>query len=141
MRKAGNKRGVSLWRAPRIPVQVEGEQVTSSRRQAWHGSGTRRLPCGTVRDPDTAGMDANIQSETARLAGALEDASEELDLAADEDSTAEEVEEARALATEVLSRYASLLSRLDMDDKTEVQRSIGLKVVKIEALLTKFTVG
>ena len=86
-------------------------------------------------------MDANIQSETARLAGALEDASEELDLAADEDSTAEEVEEARALATEVLSRYASLLSRLDVDDKTEVQRSIGLKVVKLEALLTKFTVG
>jgi hypothetical protein len=86
-------------------------------------------------------MDANIESETARLAAALEDASEELDLAADEDATAKEVEEARALATEVLSRYTSLLSRLDMDDKTGVQRSIGLKVAKIEALLTRFTAG
>jgi hypothetical protein len=86
-------------------------------------------------------MDANIESETARLADALEDASEELDLAADEDATAEEVEEARALATEVLSRYTSLLSRLDTDERMEVQRSIGLKVVKIEALLTRFTAG
>lgn len=86
-------------------------------------------------------MDANIESERARLADALEDASEELDLAADEDATAEEVEEAKALATEVISRYTSLLSRLDMDDKTEVQRSIGLKVVKIEALLARFTAG
>ena len=86
-------------------------------------------------------MDPNIESETARLAAALEDASEELDLAADEDVTAEEIDEARALATQVLSSYTSLLSRLDRDDKTEVQRAIGLKVAKIEALLGNLPAG
>jgi hypothetical protein len=86
-------------------------------------------------------MDANIESEVAELADALEGTSEELDLAVDEDATAEEIDEAKALATKVLSRYASLLSRLDKDDKMEAQRAIGLKVAKIEALLGKLTAG
>jgi hypothetical protein len=82
-------------------------------------------------------MDANIESEIAQLADDLEEASEELDLAADEDATAEEIAEAKAMATKVISSYSSLLSRLDGDEKAEVQRAIGLKVVKIEALLGK----
>ena len=80
-------------------------------------------------------MDANIESEIGQLTNDLEEASEELDLAADDDATAEEIAEAKALTSKVLSNYTSLLSRLDVNDKTEVQRAIGLKVVKIEALL------
>ena len=139
----------SAWRSesfPRYRVALPwpecmlkaSDSVFGRRKQPRSHCDSLAVPCDP---PILRGMDANIESETARLADTLDHASEELDLAADADATAEEVAEARALATEILSRYASLLSRLDLDDKTEVQRSIGLKVAKIEALLTRFTAG
>ena len=81
-------------------------------------------------------MDTDIRTQAAQISDALLELVEEIDLARDEDATAEEIQEARELADEVLARYSALLSRLSEDDKTEVQRSIGLKVAKIEGLLS-----
>jgi hypothetical protein len=66
----------------------------------------------------------------------LVELAEDIDLARDDDATADEVQETRALADEVLAKYRAFLSQLTEDDKTEVQRSIGLKVAKIEGLLS-----
>jgi alpha-D-ribose 1-methylphosphonate 5-triphosphate diphosphatase PhnM len=82
-------------------------------------------------------MRAEIQNEAAQLSEALAELAEEIDLACDDDATAEEIEETRALAVEVLSGYSALLGRTDGSEKTELQRSIGLKVAKIEGLLTR----
>lgn len=81
-------------------------------------------------------MNADIQAQAAQLSDSLLELAEEIDLARDDDATADEIQEARALADEVLARYSALLSGLAGDDKTEVQRSIGLKVAKIEGLLS-----
>jgi len=82
-------------------------------------------------------MNPDIQGEAARLGQDLEDLVEEIDLASDEDASADEIRETRSLAAGVLGRYHDLLARVDGDDKTQVQRSIGLKVAKIEGLLTR----
>jgi hypothetical protein len=81
-------------------------------------------------------MDTDILAQAAQLSDALVELAEDIDLARDDDATADEIQETRALADEVLARYSALLSRLTEDDKTEVQRSIGLKVAKIEGLLS-----
>ena len=81
-------------------------------------------------------MDADIRTQAAQLSDALIELAEEIDLARDDDATAEEIQEARELADEVLARYSALLSRLPENDRTEIQRSIGLKVAKIEGLLS-----
>ena len=81
-------------------------------------------------------MNADIRAQAVQLSDSLVELAEEIDLARDDDATAVEIQGARALADEVLARYSALLSRLTEDDKTEVQRSIGLKVAKIEGLLS-----
>lgn len=90
----------------------------------------RRIAC------HTAGMDPAAQTKVDQLAESLTELTEEIDLASDYDASDEEVRGARALAEDVLGRYGELLSGLEGDDKTAVQRSIGLKVAKIEGLLT-----
>ncbi len=82
-------------------------------------------------------MNPDIENEAGQLAQSLADLVEEIDLASDDDAGADEIREARSLADEVLGRYRDLLTRVDGDDKTQVQRSIGLKVAKIEGLLTR----
>ena len=81
-------------------------------------------------------MDADIRTQAEQLSAALIELADEIDLARDDDATTEEIEEARALADEVLGRYSALLSRVTDNDRTEIQRSIGLKVAKIEGLLS-----
>ena len=82
-------------------------------------------------------MHPDIEREAGQLARSLEDLVEEIDLASDEDATADEIADVRSLADAALGRYRDLISRVDGDDKTQVQRSIGLKVAKIEGLLTR----
>jgi phosphopantothenate synthetase len=86
-------------------------------------------------------MQADTQIEVEKLSDALIELAEEIDLAGDDDATAEEIQETRDLADEVLSRYRVLLTRVEGADRTEVQRSIGLKVAKIEGLLTTLPGG
>ena len=81
-------------------------------------------------------MNPDIGNQVAQLSDALVELAEEIDLARDDDATADEIQETRALADDVLGRYSAFLSGLTEDDKTEVQRSIGLKVAKIEGLLS-----
>jgi hypothetical protein len=81
-------------------------------------------------------MDPTDCTEADALRGALLDLAEEVDLAGDADAEPEEVAEVRELAAVVIGRYRALLGRLEGDDRTELQRSLGLKVAKIEGLLT-----
>jgi len=81
-------------------------------------------------------MNPDIQAQMTALSDDLLDLVEEIDLARDDDATADEIQETRALADGVLGRYRAFLSQLEQDDKAEVLRSIGLKVAKIEGLLS-----
>ena len=81
-------------------------------------------------------MKPDIGTQVAQLSDALVELAEEIDLARDDDATADEIQETRMLADDVLGRYRALLSQITGDEKTEVQRSIGLKVAKVEGLLS-----
>ena len=81
-------------------------------------------------------MNTDIETQVAQLSDALVELTEEIDLACDDDATADEIQEARTLAADVLGRYRALIGQLTGDEKTAVQRSIGLKVAKVEGLLS-----
>ena len=82
--------------------------------------------------PPAASSAAVVDAAKPRIAAAADDK----DLAGDADADPEEVAEVRELAAVVIGRYRALLGRLEGDDRTELQRSLGLKVAKIEGLLT-----
>ena len=82
-------------------------------------------------------MDPRIEKEVEELAKAATEIGEEIDLAADEDATPEEIEKAKGLAADFLSKYDGLLKRLGSDEKMEVQRTIGLKVERMKGKLTQ----
>ncbi len=82
-------------------------------------------------------MDPIIEREVERLAEAVPGVSEEVELAADEEATPEEIENAKKLAADFLAQYDGLLKRLGPEDKMEVQRNVGLKVERLKGKLTQ----
>lgn len=82
-------------------------------------------------------MDPSTRTEADSIADALLELVDEIDVASDDDATAEEVDEVWSLADSVLGRYRSLLDGLADSDKTGLQRSLGLKVAKVEGLLSR----
>jgi hypothetical protein len=82
-------------------------------------------------------MDPKIEKEVERLATAVLEVSEEVELAIDEEATIEEVEKAKALAAEFLSKYDDFLKRLGSEDEMEVQRRLGLRVERLKGKLTQ----
>ncbi|MGH7273534.1 MAG: hypothetical protein ACREIQ_03630 [Nitrospiria bacterium] len=82
-------------------------------------------------------MDPRTEKEVEELAKVVTEIGEEIDLAADEDATSEEIEKAKGLAADFLSKYDGLLKRLGSDEKMEVQRTIGLKVERMKGKLTQ----
>ena len=82
-------------------------------------------------------MDPRVEKEVEELARVVTEIGEEIDLAADEDATPEEIEKAKGLAADFLSKYDGLLKRLGSDEKMEVQRTIGLKVERMKGKLTQ----
>ena len=82
-------------------------------------------------------MDPRVEKEVEELARVVTEIGEEIDLAADEEATPEEIEKAKGLASDFLSKYDGLLKRLGSDEKMEVQRTIGLKVERMKGKLTQ----
>lgn len=82
-------------------------------------------------------MDPRVEKEVEELAKVVTEIGEEIDLAADVDGTPEEIEKAKGLAADFLSKYDGLLKRLGSDEKMEVQRTIGLKVERMKGKLTQ----
>ena len=82
-------------------------------------------------------MDPRIEKEMEELAKVVTEIGEEIDLAADDEATPEEIEKAKGLAADFLSKYDGLLKRLGSDEKMEVQRTIGLKVERMKGKLTQ----
>ena len=82
-------------------------------------------------------MDPRVEKEVEQLAKVVTEIGEEIDLAADDEATPEEIEKAKGLAADFLSKYDGLLKRLGSDEKMEVQRTIGLKVERMKGKLTQ----
>lgn len=82
-------------------------------------------------------MNPKIEKEMERLATAVLEVSEEVDSAVDEEAALEEIEKAKALAGDFLSKFDGFLKQLGSEDKTEVQRRIGVKVEQLRQKLTQ----
>jgi uncharacterized protein YPO0396 len=82
-------------------------------------------------------MNPKIEKEMERLATAVLEVSEEVEMAADEEATPEEIERAKGLAADFLAKFDGFLKRLGSEDKTEVQRRIGLRVEQLREKLTQ----
>ena len=82
-------------------------------------------------------MNPEIEKEMERLAEAIAEVAEEVELATDEDATLQDIEGAKALAADVLGKYDGFLKRLGPDDRREVQQMIGLKVEQLKGKMTR----
>ena len=82
-------------------------------------------------------MDPKLAKEVERLAADAVELGDEIELASEDDATPEVVEQARRMMADFLDQYNSLLDKLEPDDKTKVQRSIGNKVERFNTKLSK----
>ena len=82
-------------------------------------------------------MNSKVEQEAERLAAAVAEINEEIDLAAEEDASPDDVERAKGLAANLLAKYDDLLKRLGAEEKMEVQRTIGLKIERMKGKLTQ----
>lgn len=82
-------------------------------------------------------MDLKVEKEAEGIAEAVADVIEEIELACEEGATLEDIEGAKAMAADLLDRYENLLKRLGPEDRTEMQKRIGLAVEKVKGKLTQ----
>lgn len=82
-------------------------------------------------------MDPKLAKEVERLAADAVELGDEIEMASEDDAPPETVEQARRMMADFLDQYNNLLDKLEPDDKTKVQRSIGNKVERFNAKLSK----
>ncbi len=82
-------------------------------------------------------MDPKLAKEVERLAADAVELGDEIELASEDDATPEVIEQARRMMADFLDQYNSLLDKLEPDDKSKVQRSIGNKVERFNNSLSK----
>ena len=82
-------------------------------------------------------MDPKLAKEVERLAADAVELGDEIELASEDDATPEVVEQARRMMADFLDQYNNLLDKLEPDDKSKVQRSIGNKVERFNTKLSK----
>lgn len=82
-------------------------------------------------------MDQKLAKEIERLNADAVDLGDEIELASEDNATPEVVEQARRMMADFLDQYNNLLEKLDPDDRIKVQRSIGNKVERFNAKLSK----
>jgi hypothetical protein len=82
-------------------------------------------------------MDPKVEKEMERLATAVLEVSEEIELAVEEEGAPEEIEKVKALAADFLLKYDDFLKPLASGEKAEVQRRIGLRVEQLREKLTR----
>jgi archaellum component FlaC len=82
-------------------------------------------------------MDPKLAKEVERLAADAVELGDEIELASEDDATPEVIEQARRMMADFLDQYNNLLDKLEPDDKTKVQRSIGNKVERFNNSLSK----
>jgi hypothetical protein len=86
------------------------------------------------RDNNKAG--SLLEKEFVRLTEELVEVAEEMELASGESSTLEDIEGAKALASDVLEKYSALLNRLDPRKKIQFEESVGPVIEQIKHGLT-----
>ena len=82
-------------------------------------------------------MDPKLAKEVERLAADAVELGDEIEMASEDDATPELVEQARRMMADFLDQYNNLLDKLEPDDKSKVQRSIGNKVERFNTKLSK----
>ena len=82
-------------------------------------------------------MDPKLAKEVERLAADAVELGDEIEMASEDDAPPETVEQARRMMADFLDQYNYLLDKLEPDDRTKVQRSIGNKVERFNTKLSK----
>ena len=70
-------------------------------------------------------MDLKVMAQVEKMAQAVEDVREEIDLACEEGASLEDIEGAKTLAADLLGRYALLIEQLPPDERLQLERSVG----------------
>src|SRR5437867_940647 len=81
--------------------------------------------------------DLLLKKELDHLTEKLIDVAEEMEQVSGESSTLEDIEGAKAQASEVLEKYSILLKKLDGRHKTQLEQSVAPAVERIMKGLTK----
>ena len=93
-----------------------------------------------LKNPKTKGgsetADSLLAKELDHLTEELVEVAEEMELESKDGSTLEDIEGAKALASEVLEKYSNLLKKLDESHKVQLQKSVEPVVERIMKGLT-----
>jgi hypothetical protein len=82
-------------------------------------------------------MNRELERRIEQLGADALEVGDELEIAAEDDATPEQIEHAKRLMADLLDQYNSLIDDLDADDRRTAQRSIGLKIERLNGLLGK----
>lgn len=82
-------------------------------------------------------MDSIIARELERIAAAIPEVRDQIDLAADEDAVPADVARAEKLVAALLERWEGILRKLDDTERAHLQRELGLKIEVLKAHLLK----
>jgi len=82
-------------------------------------------------------LDPEVLTAAERIADAIDAASEEVDIAMDEDADPDEVRAAHDAVNAVVGEYRALLGPLDPSSRKEIQRMLGLKIDRLKAELRR----
>jgi hypothetical protein len=83
-------------------------------------------------------MDKDLQNEVALIAAAIPGIRDEIEQAADhEDAMPEDVEKVERRVAGIVERFSILMRRLNADDKTVVQKDLGVRIEILKAHVLK----
>lgn len=74
----------------------------------------------------------SLEKDIHKLATAVVEVGEEIELVSEEGSPLEDIEGAKALAADVLEKYAAMIKRLGPEDRRELEQSVGHGVERIK---------
>jgi hypothetical protein len=82
-------------------------------------------------------MNLNVEKERTQLFEAIDDVSGEMDRAAEEGATLEDIEGAKTLAAELIDRYEGMLKQLSPADQGEMRRQVGAILERVKEKLVQ----
>jgi hypothetical protein len=82
-------------------------------------------------------MNAMIKQEVDQIMTVISDINEEIELACEDYATTKQIDEAKTLTAQIISKYNNLLKGVVSEEKAEVIRGIGLKIAELEGKLSR----
>ncbi|MBI1823330.1 MAG: hypothetical protein HY200_01840 [Nitrospirae bacterium] len=82
-------------------------------------------------------MEALIKKEVERIILVIMNLNDDIEMACDTYSSLNQVDDIKAQAHEVLSKYNNLLSKASPEEKNDLTRGVGTKIAELEEHLSR----